>query len=221
MIDHSLATMTSSTAWPMRNRTPERQTATATTGSEPVGMLLARWRDGDPAASEALLPLVYGELRRIAAGFFRRGGSTLQPTVLVHDAYLRLCRQAGHDWVDRDHFYGVAARCMRQVLVEHLRKRNREKRGGHLQRVTLVERLDGATGPGTDAMALHQALERLEAFAPEQARIVELRYFGGLSIDETAQTLGLSAATVVRRWRRARAWLYRTLHPARRDERER
>lgn len=180
-------------------------------GTDAVGRLLAHW--SDTGVPDALLPLVYDELRRIAARLFRDGGSTLQPTVLVHDAYLRLSRRAGNQWADRAHFFGVASRCMRQVLVEHLRKRNRRKRGGDRVRVTLVDRLGQAGTPTIDALALHQALARLERIDPEKARIVELRFFGGLSIEETAAALGLSPATVVRRWRRARAWLYHALGP--------
>jgi RNA polymerase sigma-70 factor, ECF subfamily len=162
--------------------------------------------------AEHLVPVVYHELRRLAAAFMRRErpGQTLQPTALVHEAYLRLAG-AGQPWSDRHHFLGIAARSMRQILVEHARARGAQKRWAGLDRVSLTDSL--VSGTHEDAMlpALGDALARLEALDPEQARIVDLRYFVGLGIDETAEALGLSPATVKRRWALARAWLFREL----------
>ena len=159
-----------------------------------------------------LVPLVYNELRRLAAAYMRRErpGQTLQATALVHEAYLRLAG-AGRPWTDRKHFLAIAARSMRQILVEHARARGAQKRWAGLDRVSLTESL--IRGVHEDAMlpALDDALARLEQIDPEQARIVELRYFAGLAIEEAAEALGLSPATVKRRWALARAWLFREL----------
>ncbi|HKT80368.1 MAG TPA: ECF-type sigma factor [Vicinamibacterales bacterium] len=155
--------------------------------------------------------VVYGELRRLAAAYMRRErpGQTLQTTALVHEAYLRLA-SADAVWSDRSHFLGIAARSMRQILVDRARARGAEKRWAGLDRVTLTDAIAHAPG---DAMlpALDEALDRLEQLDAEQARIVELRYFAGLSIDEVAAATGLSPATVKRRWSMARAWLHREL----------
>ncbi len=174
-------------------------------------------RPARPAA-DAELPAVYDELRRIAAAYMRRErpGQTLQPTALVHEAYLRLAG-AGSPWTDRRHFLGIAARSMRQILVERARARGAQKRWAGLDRVSLTESLVGRSAQGNvDALlpALDEALTRLEQIDPEQARLVELRYFVGLSIEETAEALGLSPATVKRRWALARAWLFRELSGA-------
>jgi RNA polymerase sigma factor (TIGR02999 family) len=161
-----------------------------------------------------LAQAVYQELRRLAGGYMRRErpGQTLQATALVHEAYLRL---AASDpvWTDRRHFVAIAARSMRQILVERARARGAQKRWAGLDRVTLSETLVGATREDTMLSALDEALGRLEEIDAEQARIVELRYFVGLSNEETAETLGLSPATVKRRWALARAWLFRELSP--------
>jgi RNA polymerase sigma-70 factor, ECF subfamily len=162
--------------------------------------------------ADELAPLVYNELRRLAGAYMRREapGQTLQPTALVHEAYLRLAGE-GTPWNDRRHFVGIAARAMRQILVERARARGAQKRWGALDRVSLHESLAGAL-PHDDLMpALDEALERLEALDPEQARIVELRFFAGLTIEETADALALSPATLKRRWSLARAWLFREL----------
>jgi RNA polymerase sigma factor (TIGR02999 family) len=161
---------------------------------------------------EQLVELVYDELRRLAAAFMRRErpGQTLQATALVHEAYLRLAN-ADPVWTDRNHFVGIAARCMRQILVERARARGAQKRWAGLDRVTLSETLVGAAYEDAMLPALDEALGRLETIDPEQARIVELRYFVGLSNEETADALGLSPATVKRRWALARAWLFREL----------
>jgi RNA polymerase sigma-70 factor (ECF subfamily) len=159
-----------------------------------------------------LAPLVYDELRRIAAHFIRgeRPGQTLQATALVHEAYLRLAT-AGTPWHDKRHFVGIAARAMRQILVERARARGAQKRWAGLDRVTLTDALAVAAPDAAMLPALDEALTRLEAIDPEQARLVELRYFAGLSIEEAAEALSMSPATLKRRWALARAWLFREL----------
>ena len=162
--------------------------------------------------ADALAPLVYDELRRIAAGYMRRErpGQTLQPTALVNEAYIRLAH-AGTPWTDKRHFVGIAARSMRQILVERARARGAQKRWAGLNRVSLTDSLAVAADQETMLPALDDALTRLEQIDAEQARIVELRFFGGLSIDETADAIGVSPATLKRRWSLARAWLFREL----------
>jgi RNA polymerase sigma factor (TIGR02999 family) len=182
-----------------------------------VTALLLAWRAGDAQAGERLLPMVYEELHRQAARAMRRedDAHTLQPTALVHEAYLRLVDQRRVEWKNRAHFFGVAAQAMRRVLVDHARGRLAEKRGGALQRVTLGDAgSEASTDAGLEVLALHEALERLAQLDADQARLVELRYFGGLGIDETAEALGVSAATVKREWAVARAWLRRELEGA-------
>ena len=178
-----------------------------------VTELLVAWSAGDGEALDALLPLVYGELRRQAEQAMRHeaAGHTLQPTALVHEAYLRLVDQAHVSVHDRSQFFGIAARCMRQVLVDHARARHAAKRGGAQRAVTIGDADAMATEPAAEVLAVHVALERLAALDPEQARLVELRYFGGLTIEETAGVLGVSPATVKREWAIARAWLRREL----------
>jgi RNA polymerase sigma factor (TIGR02999 family) len=165
---------------------------------------------GQPA--DELAVLVYNELRRLAAAYMRRErpGQTIQATALVHEAYLRLA-DAGTPWNDERHFVGIAARSMRQILVERARARGAQKRWGDLDRVSLIDSLIGATSEEAMLPALDEALERLEAIDPEQARIVELRFFGGLSIEEAAAAMNISPATLKRRWALARAWLFREL----------
>ena len=186
-----------------------------TPATDVTGMLLA-WGAGDAAAGERLLPAVYEELHRQAARAMRREGDqhTLQATALVHEAYLRLVDQRRVEWRNRAQFFGVAAEVMRRILVDHARARHAAKRGGDAKRVTLgdADAADESSGRGLDILALHDALERLAALDPPQARVVELRYFGGLSIDETADVLEVSPATVKRYWVFARAWLYRELN---------
>jgi RNA polymerase sigma-70 factor (ECF subfamily) len=168
---------------------------------------------GDKAqGAEHMAPLVYDELRRLAGAFMRRErpGQTIQATALVHEAYLRLAR-AGTPWHDERHFVGIAARSMRQILVERARSRGAQKRWAALDRVTLSAALAVASDPESTLPSIDEALTRLEAIDPEQARIVELRYFVGLSIDETAAALGISPATLKRRFALARAWLFREL----------
>jgi len=168
--------------------------------------------DRQPPDVDEVAPLVYNELRRIAAAYMRRErpGQTLQATALVHEAYLRLAG-AGTPWTDKRHFVGIAARSMRQILVERARARGAQKRWAGLDRVTMTDALAVAADAEGMLPALDDALTRLEQIDAEQARIVELRYFAGLSIEETADALGLSPATLKRRWAMARAWLFREL----------
>jgi RNA polymerase sigma-70 factor (ECF subfamily) len=177
--------------------------------------LLAAWSGGDRAALDRLLPLVYAELRRVAARRLarERAGHTLVPTALVHEAYLRLVEQHSAQWQGRAHFFGVAAELMRRILVDHARARAAAKRGAGQTLVSLDAAREprGPGAPDVDVLALNAALDRLAELDPRQARIVELRYFGGLSVDETALILDLSPATVKRAWTMARAWLFREL----------
>ena len=179
--------------------------------------LLGRAKAGDEKAVSQLMPLVYDELRRLAASYLRRErpGQTLQATALVHEAYVRLIGERAHNWQNRTHFLAIAALSMRQILVERARRRQAAKRGGDPERITLDDHVLGqapAHGEGQiDLVALDAALDRLAAEQPRQARIVELRYFGGLSVEECAEALHISPATVKRDWTVARAWLKRAL----------
>ena len=166
----------------------------------------------DRAGAADLTPAVYNELRRLAAAYMRRErpGQTLQATALVHEAYMRLAG-AGTPWTDRKHFLGIAARSMRQILVERARARGAQKRWGGMNRVSLTDSLVSAGEEEAMLPALDEALVRLEQVDPEQARIIELRYFVGLGIEEAAEALGISPATLKRRWALARAWLFREL----------
>jgi RNA polymerase sigma factor (TIGR02999 family) len=170
--------------------------------------LLVAVSEGGRAALDQLIPVVYDDLRRIAAGQMRReaAGQSLQPTALVHEAYVRLVDQRHVRWRNRAHFFGVAASLMRRILVDHARARLADKRGGGLERVTLAGD-EGTGSPPIDVLALHESLRRMAAFSPRQERIVELRYFGGLTIDEAAEVVGISSATLVREWTIAKAWL--------------
>lgn len=179
-----------------------------------VTQLLLAWGSGNHRAADELLPAIYAELHRQAERAMRRESPehTLQATALVNEAYLRLVDQKRVAWQNRAHFFGIAAQVMRRVLVDHARTRNAEKRGGsEKQQVTLSGVETPATDAGVDVLALHEALERLAAMDPDQAKVVELRYFGGLSIEETAEALRISPATVKREWSTARAWLKREL----------
>jgi RNA polymerase sigma factor (TIGR02999 family) len=180
-----------------------------------VTSLLNEAAAGDPRAAAELLPLVYEQLRALAARKMRqeRPDQTLQATALVHEVYLRLAG-AGTPWHDERHFVGIAARSMRQILVERARARGAQKRWAGLDRVSMTAALAVAEQPAAMLPALDDALNRLEAIDPEQARIVELRYFGGLSIEDTADALGMSPATLKRRWALARAWLFREMSGA-------
>jgi RNA polymerase sigma factor (TIGR02999 family) len=182
-------------------------------GEGQVTQLLKRWRGGDRAALDALVPLVYAELKRVAEGYLRReqrGGATLQATALVHEAYLKLIGGAEVDWQDRRHFLATAARLMRQILVDHARARDADKRHGG-ERVTLSSVDPPDPRNAVDLLALDQALSRLEALDARKARVVELRVFAGLELSEIGQLMELSRATLDRDWRAARAWLYREL----------
>ena len=167
----------------------------------------------DRQSLDSLLPVVYQELRRLAASYLRRErpGQTLQPTALVHEAYLRLMKGRPERWQNRAHFCAIAAHSMRQILIERARARGAQKRGGKAPRITLDEALVGGDAPSFDLLALDEALERLAAIDPEQARLVELRFFGGLTVEETADAMNISPATVKRHWTVARAWLAREL----------
>jgi RNA polymerase sigma factor (TIGR02999 family) len=176
--------------------------------------LLLAVSDGGRDALDQLVPLVYNDLRRVAAAQLRREapGHSLQPTALLHEAYVRLVDQRHVKWRNRAHFFGVAASLMRRILIDHARARLAEKRGGGLERVTLLGDDTVATSPrGIDVLALHESLERLAAFDPRKERIVELRFFGGLTIEETAEVVGISEATVIREWTFTLAWLRENL----------
>ena len=178
-----------------------------------VTRLLRDWSAGRAEARDELVGLVYAPLRAIAERHLQkeRNGHTLQPTALVNELYLRLVDQRSVEWNDRTHFFAVAAQVMRRILVDHARRRNSEKRGGGVVPLTIGAALDVAASENFDVIALDAALENLAAIYPEQARLVELRFYGGLTIDETAAALGISAATVSREWAMARAWLRREM----------
>jgi RNA polymerase sigma factor (TIGR02999 family) len=175
---------------------------------------------GDQQALSALMPIVYDELRRLAASYLRRErpGQTIQATALVHDVYLRLLKDSQLAWQSRAHFFGIAARSMRQILIERARGRAAAKRGGGQIRVTFEPGLAVAGEQGINLEALDDALTRLGALDPELARVVEVRFFGGLSVDEAAEALDISPATVKRRWAAAKAWLARELGAAEMSE---
>src|SRR5262245_43148283 len=178
-----------------------------------VTVLLERASSGDAIATNELFPVVYDELRRIAAAHLaqERAGHTLQPTALVHEAYLRLVGPGDITWDSRAHFFGAAARAIRRILTDHARSRGRAKRGGGSAREALDTASLSRPGPAFDLLELDEALQRLEALDPQKARVVELRFYGGLTGDETARTLGISTATVARHWEFARVWLHREL----------
>lgn len=178
-----------------------------------ITKLLHEWSSGNAEALPPLLDLVYPELRKIAASRLRgeRSDHTLQPTSLVHEAYLRLAHQPGKDWQNRTHFYAVAARVVRAVLVDHARARRRIKRGSGAASVELTEWNASVPAPQVDLLDLDAALAELEAIDAERARIVELRHFAGLSIEETAEVLGISDSTVKRGWLAAKTWIRRRL----------
>ncbi|HZQ69517.1 MAG TPA: sigma-70 family RNA polymerase sigma factor [Terriglobales bacterium] len=178
--------------------------------TQAVTRLLLQWTDGDAKALDQLLPLVYDELRRLAQSYLRREnvGHTLQSTALVHEAYLRLVDQRDVNWQNRSHFFGIAAQMMRRVLVDHARAHHAAKRGSGGIKVTLDEGLVAAEQRDVNVIALDEALTRLGEIDPQQGRIVELRFFAGLSIEDTAEVLKISPATVKRDWAMAKAWLY-------------
>ena len=187
---------------------------------EDITQLLAAWGTGDKSALDKLLPLVHAELRRIARRQMsqERDGHTLQATALVNEAYLRLAGQESFEWHSRAHFFAVCAQVMRHVLIDHARAHARNKRGGGAVQVSLGEAAALAGQPAEHFLALDQALKFLETVDPQKSKIVELRYFGGLSIEETAEVLDISPRTVRREWQRSKAWLYRLITEGTGDE---
>jgi RNA polymerase sigma factor (TIGR02999 family) len=177
--------------------------------SKEVTRLLGNWSRGDPQAREALMPLVYAELRRLAASYLRRERTdhTLQPTALVHEAYIRLVEQKKVQWQDKSHFFAITAQLMRRILVDHARGHLADKRGSGAPRVPLTEAIVMSQERPAELLALDESLSRLAALDAQQARVVELRVFAGLTVEETAEVLGISPATVKRDWRMAKAWL--------------
>ena len=181
--------------------------------AQDVTRLLAAWAAGDQNALEELVPLVYSELRRLARSYMRRerADHSLGGTALVHEAYLRLVNQKEMQWQNRAQFFGVASQLIRNILVDHARRRNRLKRGGDAVKLAIDEGTDASGERELDLVALDDALTALAEMDPRQSRIVELRFFTGLSIEDTAEALGISPATVKREWVTARAWLHREL----------
>jgi RNA polymerase sigma factor (TIGR02999 family) len=178
-----------------------------------VTQLLIDWSRGDQEALAKLMPLIYDELRRLAARYLRheRPDHTLQPTALVHEVYLRLINQSRVQWQSRAHFFGIAAQAMRRILVDHARRHHAAKRGGLQPRLSLDEAVRVSAAHSADLIALDDALSRLAAIDAQQSRIVELRFFGGLTVAETAAVIGASPPTVKRHWTVAKAWLYREI----------
>jgi RNA polymerase sigma-70 factor, ECF subfamily len=188
--------------------------------SQDVSQLLADWSNGDQAALDKLLPLVDTELRQLARRYMRREnpGHTLQTSALVNEAYLRLIDQKSVRWQNRAHFFGIAAQLMRRILIDHARKHHRAKRGGWALRVSLDEAAAVTDARSAELLAVDEALEKLTAMDARKGRIVELRFFGGLSLEETAEVLGISSPTVQREWRAAKAWLHRILSEGKADD---
>lgn len=182
--------------------------------SNQVTELLVRWRGGDKAALDSLMPLVYTELRRIANHYLQgeRSDHTLQSTALVHEAYVRMTEQDLPQWQNRAHFFAVAAQLMRQILVDHARSHRASKRGGNVFKLALEDAEEQPKVLDVDIVALDDALKSLAIMDAQQSRVVELKFFGGLSVEETAEVLGVSASTVKRDWTTARAWLFRELN---------
>ena len=180
----------------------------------PVTDLLLAWGRGDGSAFDQLVPLVHAELHRLARKYMRgeRGGHSFQTTILVNEAYLRLVDLNRVRWQDRGHFFAMSARLMRRILVDHARSKGFVKRGGGAQIVPFDESRVGAMEPSPDLIALDDALEALAAVDPRKSQVVEMRFFGGLTVEETAQALGVSVETVLRDWRISKAWLLRELH---------
>ena len=184
-----------------------------TPSSESITQLLTEWRDGDKTALDRLIPLVYEELRRLAHHYLRRErpGYTLQTSALVNEAYLRLVDHKGMRWQNRAHFYAVAAQAMRRILVDHARSRDAAKRGGGANLIGLDEAATAAQMQAANLLALNEALNQLALIDKRKSRIVELRYFGGMSVEETAEVIGVSPVTVMREWSSAKAWLLRAI----------
>jgi RNA polymerase sigma factor (TIGR02999 family) len=175
-----------------------------------ITQLLAKWSDGDPGALDELVPLVYNELRQLARSYLRRQAHsiTIQPTALVHEAYLRLAGKQQLSFKNRAQFFGLAAKLIHDLLIDHVRQQRAAKRGGEQQQVSLTYADQTGKQSEIDLLALDEALQRLTVINPQHSRIVELRFFGGLTIEETAEAMGISHATVERDWSMARAWLY-------------
>lgn len=182
--------------------------------SPDVTHLLLAWNDGDNEALERLMPLVYAELKRLAERYLwrERSGHTLEPTALVHEAYLKLIDQRHARWQNRAHFFAIAAQAMRRILVDHARARQAGKRGSGEEKFALDEAIEVSDRQADQMVALDDALKTLAELDPQKGRVVELKYFGGLSLEEIAEALGISRATVVREWRMAKAWLYGELN---------
>lgn len=182
-------------------------------GPQEITLMLKAWSGGDASSASELMPFVYDELRKVAAHYSRseRPGHTLQPTALVHEAYLKLVDISSVTWQDRAHFFAVAAQIMRHILVDHARGKGRDKRGGSAQKLSLDEAIGFSPTKDVGLLKLDEALDQLVLQDQRQAKIVELRFFGGLTIEETAEVLGISPATVKREWLIAKAWLFRQL----------
>jgi len=185
-----------------------------------ITQLLKQWQEGDSGALESLMPLVYAELKRLAGSYLRRErpNHTLQSAALVNEAYLRLVDQNQTQWQNKAHFFGIAAQMMRRILADHARGHNAAKRGAGIPKLELDEAMAHAQARNVNLLALEEALQKLENLDPQQGKIVELRFFGGLSIEDTANVLGISPATVKRDWSIARAWLFRELGARRQVE---
>lgn len=192
----------------------------STPSTHEVTQLLVAWSDGDPAALEKLMPLVYQELRRLARRYLNRENPdhTLEPTALVNEAYLRLIDQNRVRWQNRAHFFGVSAQLMRRILVDMARVRQQRKRGGSARQVEFDEALVVSKERGEDLVALDDALQSLATVDERKSRVVELRFFGGLSVEETAEVLQVSPDTVMRDWKMAKVWLHRELSKEDRDD---
>ena len=186
---------------------------TSVNASREVTQILKEWSAGDSTAADKLMPLVYEELRRLARSYLarERADHTLQATALVHEAYLRLADARELDWKDRAHFYGIAARLMRRILVDHARSHQAAKRGGLMQKYPLEEAGEMPGTGATDLVALDNALEELTRIYPRKSQVVELKFFGGLEANEIAEVLQISEKTVLRDWKFAKLWLYRQL----------
>jgi RNA polymerase sigma factor (TIGR02999 family) len=181
--------------------------------SEQITKYLHEWRDGKESALDEILPLVYDELRKIARRYRskERGEHTLQTTEIINEAYLKLLNQSGNDWRDRAHFFAVASRVMRNLLVDYARTKNYQKRGSGAEKVSFEDVAVFSPEPDAKILALDEALKNLAKFDERKSRLVELRYFGGLSAAETAEALGISEITVKREWLKAKAWLYKEM----------
>jgi RNA polymerase sigma-70 factor, ECF subfamily len=205
---------------PQPRRVSEKETAGEDAALVPTRSEVTQWliagSNGDAEALDHLLPLVYDELHRQAVRFFNRerAGHTLQPTALVNEVYLRLINQHDVNWQNRAQFFGIAAEMMRRILVSHARGRQAAKRGGAAQQITLDDGVAAAPQRDINLLALDEALTRLEQLDPEKSRVVELRFFTGLSVGETAEVMGVSPRTIDRQWQTAKAWLYREIGKA-------